>query len=100
MTLSKPARIALRVIALSYLIILLAVPIIAIVWRTFEPGLGAFWASIRTPAAISALNLSLLIVAIVSAGSRSGLYYASIPDTTPELIEPARDLIDQLKVTE
>jgi len=42
----------------------------------------------------------LLIVAIVSAGPRSGLYYASIPDTTPELVEPARDLIDQLKVTE
>jgi hypothetical protein len=42
----------------------------------------------------------LLIVAIVSAGARSGLYYASIPDTTPELVQPARDLIDQLKVTE
>jgi len=42
----------------------------------------------------------LLIVAIVSAGARSGLYYASIPDTTPELVQPARDLIDELKVTE
>ena len=28
----------------------------------------------------------LLIVAIVSAGNRSGLYYASIPDTVPELV--------------
>jgi len=65
MILSKPARITLRVIALTYLIVLLAVPIIAILWRTFEPGIGAFWASIRTPAAIAALNLSLLIVAIV-----------------------------------
>jgi Protein of unknown function (DUF2510) len=42
----------------------------------------------------------LLIVVIVSAGARSGLYYASIPDTTPELVQPARDLIGQLKVTE
>ena len=33
----------------------------------------------------------------VSAGARSGLYYASIPDTTPELIQPARDLILQLE---
>jgi Protein of unknown function (DUF2510) len=41
-----------------------------------------------------------LIVVIVSAGARSGLYYASIPDTTPELLKPARDLIKQLKVTE
>jgi hypothetical protein len=41
-----------------------------------------------------------LIVVIVSAGARSGLYYASIPDTMPELVKPARDLIGQLKVTE
>ena len=40
----------------------------------------------------------LLIVAIVSAGNRSGLYYASIPDTTPELVQPARDALRQLQV--
>ena len=40
----------------------------------------------------------LLIVAIVSAGNRSGLYYASIPDTTPELVQPARDTLMQLQV--
>jgi hypothetical protein len=40
----------------------------------------------------------LLIVAIVSAGNRSGLYYASIPDTSPELVEPARDALKNLKV--
>ena len=40
----------------------------------------------------------LLIVAIVSAGNRSGLYYASIPDTTPELVQPARDALAQLQV--
>jgi hypothetical protein len=40
-----------------------------------------------------------LIVAIVQAGTdRSGLYYASIPDTTPELLQPARDALSQLKV--
>src|SRR6476660_726821 len=58
-------RITLRVIALGYLFALVAVPIGVILWRAFEPGLGTFWAAIRTPAAISALNLSLLIVAIV-----------------------------------
>ena len=42
----------------------------------------------------------LLIVVIVSAGARSGLYYASIPDTVPQLVQPARDLIKQLQVTE
>jgi Protein of unknown function (DUF2510) len=40
----------------------------------------------------------LLIVAIVSAGNRSGLYYASIPDTTPELVQPARDALANLQV--
>jgi hypothetical protein len=40
----------------------------------------------------------LLIVAIVSAGNRSGLYCASIPDTTPELVQPARDTLKQLQV--
>ncbi len=64
MKVSTPTRIALRGIALLYLGVLLAVPIVTILWRTFEPGFGAFWASIRTPAAISAFNLSLLIVAI------------------------------------
>jgi hypothetical protein len=40
----------------------------------------------------------LLIVAIVSAGNRSGLYSASIPDTTPELVQPARDALANLQV--
>jgi hypothetical protein len=40
----------------------------------------------------------LLIVAIVSAGDRSGLYYASIPDTTPELVPTAREVLQELKV--
>ena len=39
-----------------------------------------------------------LIVAIVSAGNRSGLYYATIPDTLPELVQPARDTLQQLQV--
>lgn len=41
----------------------------------------------------------LLIVAIVAANEAgSGLYYASIPDTSPELVQPARDALKQLKV--
>lgn len=65
MRVSTPSRLALRLIALVYLAVLLAFPIVTILWRTFRPGFGAFWESIQTPAAISALNLSLLIVAIV-----------------------------------
>ena len=62
---STSSRLGLRVIALGYLVLLIAVPIVLILWRTFGEGVGAFVDSIRTPAAISALNLSLLIVAIV-----------------------------------
>ncbi len=39
-----------------------------------------------------------LIVAIVSAPNSSGLYYASIPDTTPELLPVAREMLRDLKV--
>ncbi|MEZ0338664.1 sulfate ABC transporter permease subunit CysW [Mycobacterium sp. pV006] len=58
-------RHLLRWVALAYVGILVIVPVGLILWRTFAPGLGAFVASISTPAAISALNLSLLVVAIV-----------------------------------
>jgi len=39
-----------------------------------------------------------LIVAIVTAPNSSGLYYASIPDTTPELMPAARAALEDLKV--
>ncbi|MDT2009281.1 sulfate ABC transporter permease subunit CysW [Rhodococcus opacus] len=65
MKLSGSTRITLRAVALLYLFGLLVVPIVIILFRTFEDGIGAFIESISTPAAISALNLSLLIVAIV-----------------------------------
>ena len=65
MTPSTPARLSLRTIALGYLGILVLTPIVLILIRTFEDGLLAFWESITTPAAISALSLSLIIIAIV-----------------------------------
>jgi sulfate/thiosulfate transport system permease protein len=64
-TLSPPVRYLIRIVALGYLLILLIVPVGLILWRTFAPGIGGFFASITTPAAISALQLSLLVVAIV-----------------------------------
>ena len=65
MILSRPVRYLLRCVALLYIVILVVVPVGLILWRTFTPGIGAFIASITTPAAISALQLSLLVVAIV-----------------------------------
>jgi sulfate transport system permease protein len=62
---SRGTRLSLRVVALGYLVALIGLPIGVILWRALSPGIGTFLASISTPAAISALNLSLLIVAIV-----------------------------------
>ena len=65
MILSPLARRLARLVALAYLLVLVAVPVGLILWRTLAPGFGAFADSITTPAAISALRLSLLVVAIV-----------------------------------
>jgi sulfate transport system permease protein len=62
---SRTAQLSLRTVALGYLVVLVVVPIGVILWRTFGDGVMPFLESVRTPAAISALNLSLLIVAIV-----------------------------------
>ncbi|MFE3445528.1 sulfate ABC transporter permease subunit CysW [Nocardia sp. NPDC059180] len=65
MKLSTPVRLSLRVVALGYLFVLLVLPLGVILFRTFGDGIGAFIDSISTPAAISAFNLSIIIVAIV-----------------------------------
>lgn len=65
MRISPLTRYGLRAVALIYLFVLVIVPVGLIFWRSFEHGLGQFWDWITTPAAISALQLSLLIVAIV-----------------------------------
>ncbi len=54
-----------RVVALAYILVLVIVPVGLILWRSFSPGLGQFFSQITTPAAVSALQLSLLVVAIV-----------------------------------
>jgi sulfate transport system permease protein len=65
MTPSPGVRHLLRYLALAYVAILVIVPVALILWRTFAPGIGAFFGSITTPAAVSALQLSLLVVVIV-----------------------------------
>ncbi len=65
MTVGTRSRLTLRTLALSYLFVLVLVPLGMILYRTFEHGLVAFWESITTPAAISAISMSLTIVAIV-----------------------------------
>ncbi len=65
MTPTTPVKYLLRFFALAYIFVLVIVPVGLILWRSFAPGLGQFFALISTPAAVSALELSLLVVAIV-----------------------------------
>ena len=64
MTVDRPWRIGLRVVALGYLALLLLIPIGVVFYRTFEDGAGAVLDSITTPAAISAFSLTLTVTAI------------------------------------
>ena len=64
MSLARGARIPLRIVALLYLFALLLVPVAIVFYRTFEPGVGAVWESITTPAAISAFWLTITIAVI------------------------------------
>ena len=58
------SRYVLRGLALGYLAVLLLVPVGLVFYRTFEPGLGAVWDSVTTPAAISAFWLTIQVAAI------------------------------------
>jgi sulfate/thiosulfate transport system permease protein len=58
------ARWGLRTLALSYLALLLLVPVAMIFYKTFEHGLSAPLEAITTPNALHALWLTLLMVAI------------------------------------
>jgi sulfate transport system permease protein len=58
------ARWGLRSVALLYLAALLLVPLVVIFIKTFEHGVGTAWSFMTTPAAISALDLSLLMAVI------------------------------------
>ena len=65
MKIGLPIKLTLRTVALLYLAVLVLFPLGAILYRTFENGVVTFFEQITTPAAQSALQLSLLIVAIV-----------------------------------
>jgi sulfate transport system permease protein len=61
---SRRTTWSLRGIVLVYLTLLLVLPIAVVFVRTFEHGLGAAWSWVATPAAISALWLTVVIALI------------------------------------
>ena len=64
MSISRRSTLTLRFLALGWLAALLLVPVGVVFYRTFEHGVGAFWDSITTPAAIHAFWLTIEIAAI------------------------------------
>jgi sulfate/thiosulfate transport system permease protein len=58
------SRISLRLVALAYLGAILIAPVAVVVFKTFEPGLGAVLESVTTPAAIHAFWLTVAVAAI------------------------------------
>jgi ABC-type sulfate transport system permease subunit len=61
---ARASRYGLRTVALGYLAVLLAAPLVLVFWRTFEEGFGTFWDAITTDAATHALWLTVLIALI------------------------------------
>jgi sulfate transport system permease protein len=61
---SRRAKLSLRAVALLYLALLLLLPLAVVFGRTFEHGFGQAWGWMTTPAAISALWLTIGIAAI------------------------------------
>ncbi|MGA9858068.1 MAG: sulfate ABC transporter permease subunit [Solirubrobacteraceae bacterium] len=61
---SRRSRLSLRAVALLYLTALLLLPVGVVFIKTFEHGFGVAWGWMTTPAAISALMLSLLMAVI------------------------------------
>jgi sulfate transport system permease protein len=56
--------IARRLLALGYLAAILVAPVAVVLWKTFEPGIGAVWDSITTPAAVHAFWLTVEVTLI------------------------------------
>lgn len=48
-------------IAVSYLSLLVLIPLAAVAWRSFDGGAGAFWDAITSEQAVAAMRLTLLV---------------------------------------
>ncbi len=64
MRVSRGATLSLRAVVLLYLGLLLLLPLGLVFGRTFEHGFGQAWGWMTTPAAVSALSLTILIAII------------------------------------
>jgi sulfate/thiosulfate transport system permease protein len=57
-------RALLLTVAISFAVLFLLVPLLAVFFEAFQKGLTGYWASLQKPAAQSAIQLTLLVAAI------------------------------------
>ncbi|SMQ85369.1 sulfate transport system permease protein [Devosia lucknowensis] len=57
-------RVLLIAIGLAFMALFLVLPLVAVFSEAFRQGIGAFWASLQSPDALSAIRLTLLVAAI------------------------------------
>jgi sulfate/thiosulfate transport system permease protein len=57
-------RLGLRSVALGYLLIVLLGPVSMVFWKTFEHGVGPFWAALSASETTNALKNTMIIAAI------------------------------------
>jgi sulfate/thiosulfate transport system permease protein len=61
---SRPVRWALVAVAMSFLALVLFIPLVSVFAQAFAKGLPAYWAAITEPDALSAARLTLLVAVI------------------------------------
>ncbi|HKU58919.1 MAG TPA: sulfate ABC transporter permease subunit CysT [Gaiellaceae bacterium] len=67
MTRSEGAGTALSLgFVTTFLTVIVALPIAALVWSSRSGGWGAFWSSVSSPEAVAALKLTLVVAALVA----------------------------------
>ena len=59
-----PSRLALRAVALGYLIVVLLAPLVMVFYRTFQNGLEPVWQTLSDPNVIHAFKVTLIAAAI------------------------------------
>ena len=75
-----------RGLVTAYLSLIVLIPLAAVVARSTEDGMGAFWASVTNPEAIAALKLTLiasLIVVLINAVAGTTIAWVLVRDRFP-----------------
>jgi sulfate transport system permease protein len=83
--------------AVSYLSLVVLIPLAAVVWRSAEDGPAEFWAQVRSPEAWSALRLTIgasVVVAVVNLVMGTLIAWVLVRDTFPgkRIVEMLIDL--------